>query len=70
MKIYTIKFKLVKFKSTNTTSYTLKWDFKNEIIWIQYIVPCSILGRIWQNITNLTTKILIFWLTPLKENDS
>ncbi len=44
MKIYTIKFKLVKFKSGNTTNYTLKQDFKSEINWIQYIVPCSILG--------------------------
>jgi hypothetical protein len=45
MKIYKIeKFKLLKFKSRNTTNYTLKQDFKSEIIWIQYIVPCSILG--------------------------
>jgi hypothetical protein len=44
IKIYTIKIKLMKFKSRNTTKYTLKQDFKSEIIWIQYIVPCSILG--------------------------
>jgi hypothetical protein len=24
-------------------------DFNSEIIWIQYIVPCSILGWIWQH---------------------
>jgi hypothetical protein len=44
MKIYTTKFKLMKFKSRNSTNYTLKHNFKSEIIWIQYIVPCSILG--------------------------
>jgi hypothetical protein len=27
-----IKFKLMKFKSGNTTNYTLKRDFKSEII--------------------------------------
>jgi hypothetical protein len=27
-----IKFKLMKFKSRNTTNYTLKQDFKSEII--------------------------------------
>jgi hypothetical protein len=43
MKIYTIKFKLVKFKFVNTTNYTLKHDFKSEIKWIQYIVPYIIL---------------------------
>jgi hypothetical protein len=43
MKIYTIKFKLVKFKFTNTTNYTLKQDFNSEINWIQYIIPYSIL---------------------------
>jgi hypothetical protein len=37
--IYIIKFKLMKFNSGNTTNYTLKQDFKNEINWIQYIVP-------------------------------
>jgi hypothetical protein len=42
------KIKLIKFKSGNTTNYTLKQDFKSEIIWIQYIVPCLILERIWQ----------------------
>jgi hypothetical protein len=31
MKIYTIKFKLMKFKPVNTTNYTLKQDFKSEI---------------------------------------
>jgi hypothetical protein len=31
MKIYTIKFKLMKFKFGNTTNYTLKYDFKSEI---------------------------------------
>jgi hypothetical protein len=29
--IYTIKFKLMKFKLGNTTNYTLKQDFKSEI---------------------------------------
>jgi hypothetical protein len=29
--IYIIKFKLMKFNSVNTTNYTLKQDFKNEI---------------------------------------
>jgi hypothetical protein len=52
MKIYTTKFKLMKFKYENITNYTLKHDFKSEIIWIQYMVPCSILGQICQNITN------------------
>jgi hypothetical protein len=32
MKIYTIKFKLMKFKLGNSTNYTLKQDFNNEII--------------------------------------
>jgi hypothetical protein len=32
MEIYTIKFKLMKFKSGNITNYTLKHDFKSEII--------------------------------------
>jgi hypothetical protein len=42
----------MKFKSSNTTNYTLNQDFKSEIIWIQHIVPCLILEIIWQNITN------------------
>jgi hypothetical protein len=41
--IYTTKFKLVKFKSRNTTNYTLKQDFKNEINWTQYIIPFEII---------------------------
>jgi hypothetical protein len=32
MKNYTIKFKLIMFKSENTSNYTLKQDFKSEII--------------------------------------
>jgi hypothetical protein len=31
MKIYIIKFELMKFKSKNITNYTLKHDFKGEI---------------------------------------
>jgi hypothetical protein len=31
MKIYIIKFELMKFKSKNITNYTLKLDFKGEI---------------------------------------